>query len=110
MRAVQRGATSAGYDTLSQDQQPKMSSLGYVRTRLLAESLLIGKFDVDAEVRLRAFHPSSGLSIRYQTGGKSNGVTRTVNAHKTFHRYAPIGKPLCYRWHDNYMPYSRVSE
>src|SRR5690625_595215 len=82
-------STGPGYDTLPQDQQPQSSSLGYVRTRLRAESLLIGKFDVDAEVRLRAFYPKTGLSIRYQTGGKTNGVTRTVNAHKKVHRYAP---------------------
>jgi len=82
-------STGAGYDTLPQDQQPQRASQGHVRTRLRAESLLIGKFDVDEEVRLRAFYPKPGLSIRYQTGGKTNGVTRTVNAHKKVHRYAP---------------------
>ena len=82
-------ASAAGYSTLPADQQPEPPFHGELRTRLRAESMLIGKFDVDAEVRLRAFYPSSGLSIRYQTGGKTNGVTRTVNAHKKVRRYAP---------------------
>lgn len=82
-------ATSAGYAALPKDQQHQETLPGSVRTRVRAESVLIGKFDVDAEVRLRAFYPKSGVSIRYQTGGKANGVTRTVNAYKRVRRYAP---------------------
>lgn len=88
---AQRSAwsTNAGYKTLPQDQQPEDTELGSVRTRLRAESLLIGKFDVDKEVRLRAFYPEADFSIRYQTGGKTNGISRTVSAHKKVRRYAP---------------------
>lgn len=82
-------ATPAGYGVLPKDQQPQRPLPEYVRSRVRAESVLIGKFDVDAEVRLRAFYPKNGVSIRYQTGGKSNGITRTVNAHKRVRRYAP---------------------
>lgn len=82
-------ATAAGLAVLPQDQQPELPGIGHIYARVKAESVLIGKFDVDEEVRLRAFYPRQGLSIRYQTGGKSNGITRTVNAHKRVHPHAP---------------------
>src|SRR5699024_1323477 len=44
-------ASEVGYSTLPADQQPEPPFHGELRTRLRAESMLIGKFDVDAEVR-----------------------------------------------------------
>lgn len=78
-------ATPGGREVLPRDQQPDIAGLGRIRHRISAESVLIGKFDVDKEVRLRAFYPNHGLSIRYQTGGQRNGITQTVNAHKRIH-------------------------
>lgn len=85
-------ATPAGLDVLPADQHHKEPS-GHTRARVRAESVLIGKFDVQQEVRLRAFYPDAGLSIRYQTGGKNNGVIRTVNAYKKVQPHAPALMP-----------------
>lgn len=89
-------ATKAGYAVLPADQQHADSIHGSSRSRVRAESVLIGKFDVDSEVRLRAFYPRQKLSIRYQTGGQRNGITRTVNAHKRIHPHAPELMPTVY--------------
>ncbi|WP_043055959.1 phosphotransferase [Enteractinococcus helveticum] len=78
------------------DQQHELPGHGKTRARVRAESLLIGKFDVEEEVRLRAFYPDKGLSVRYQTGGKRNGITRTVDAHDKVHPYAPELMPTIY--------------
>lgn len=82
-------ATPAGLAVLPADQQPELPGLGHVHKRISAESLLIGKFDVETEVRLRAFYPKNSLSVRYQTGGDRNGVIRTVKAHTLVHPHAP---------------------
>lgn len=89
-------ATPAGANALPSDQQHKAPGEGQVRARVGAESLLIGKFDVQAEVRLRAFYPAQKLSIRYQTGGKDNGVLRTFNAYKQVAPHAPNLMPRIY--------------
>lgn len=48
-----------------------------------AEAVLLGKFDVGHEVRLRAFYPDPGLTQRYQAGGARNGVDRSLTAWAT---------------------------
>lgn len=47
-----------------------------------ASAVLIGKFDVQREIRLRAFYPERQETSRFQAGGKNNGVHRTVAAHR----------------------------
>lgn len=89
-------ATEAGFDVLPIDQQHELPGHGETRARVRAESVLIGKFDVEEEVRLRSFYPDKGLSVRYQTGGKRNGITRTVDAHEKVHPYAPELMPTVY--------------
>ncbi|MFD6814895.1 phosphotransferase [Enteractinococcus coprophilus] len=89
-------ATEAGFDVLPIDQQHELPAHGEIRSRVRAESVLIGKFDVEAEVRLRAFYPDKALSVRYQTGGERNGITRTVKAHEKVHPYAPELMPTIY--------------
>lgn len=89
-------ATSAGLEVLPRDQQPQLPGMGNIRERVRAESVLIGKFDVDAEVRLRAFYTDRGLSLRYQTGGQRNGITQTVKAHDLVHPHAPNLMPRVY--------------
>ena len=88
-------ATPAGLDVLPLDQQHE-APIGHTRARVRAESVLIGKFDVQQEVRLRAFYPKDGTSIRYQTGGKNNGVIRTVNAYNNVRHHAPDLMPVVY--------------
>src|SRR5690625_7201855 len=61
-------ATCAGYGVLPKDQQPQRPLPEHVRSRVRAESVLIGKFDVDAEVRLRAFYPKNGRSEERRVG------------------------------------------
>lgn len=82
-------ATSAGLDVLPKDQQPELPPIGTIRGRVRADAVLIGKFDVDKEVRLRAFYSDQGFSVRYQTGGQHNGIIRTVQAHDLVHPHAP---------------------
>lgn len=82
-------ATPAGLDALPLDQRPELAGIGSIRGRSRADALLIGKFDVDTEVRLRSFYSDNGLCVRYQTGGQRNGVTRTVKAHGMVHPHAP---------------------
>lgn len=82
-------STPAGLAVLPRDQQPDLPGVGVIRERVRAESVLIGKFDVDAEVRLRSFYPGPRLSVRYQTGGERNGIIRTVRAHNLVHPHAP---------------------
>lgn len=89
-------ATPDGLDVLPIDQQHDLPAHGHTRARVRAESVLIGKFDVEAEVRLRAFYPKQGLSIRYQTGGQRNGIIQTVNAHNRVHPHAPDLMPTVY--------------
>lgn len=57
--------------------------------RVGAESLVVGKFDVKDEVRLRAFYPSMGLTMRYQAGGPRSGVGRIVRANEAVQAHAP---------------------
>src|SRR5699024_1327930 len=45
-----------------------------------AEVVKIGKFDVDRQVRLRAFYTDLGLSVRCQAAGPGSSVERTVAA------------------------------
>lgn len=89
-------STPVGLESLPADQQHALPGTGRVRARVRAESVLIGKFDVQAEVRLRAFYPHNGLSIRYQTGGNNNGIIRTVNAFEKVREYAPHLMPTVY--------------
>ncbi len=60
-----------------------------------ADLLRIGKFDVDTEVRLRAFYATAGLSIRLQAnaGREASGVARTVRAHEQVSRHVPALMP-----------------
>ena len=89
-------ATEAGLNVLPRDQQHELPGHGETRARVQAESVLIGKFDVEKEVRLRAFYPDRTLSVRYQTGGERNGITRNVKAHEKVHPYAPELMPTIY--------------
>ena len=89
-------ASPEGLASLPQDQQHKLPADGKARGRVRAESLLVGKFDVQAEVRLRAFYPDQGLSVRYQTGGPNNGVLRTFNAYENVAPHAPALMPKIY--------------
>ena len=88
-------ATADGLNVLPEDQQHETSS-ARLRARVRAESVLIGKFDVQKEVRLRAFYPNNGISTRYQTGGKNNGVIRTVRAFEKVRDHAPALMPEVY--------------
>lgn len=89
-------ASTQGFDILPRDQQHESSTVGSLKARVAAESVLIGKFDVDREVRLRAFYPAKAVSIRYQTGGDRNGIARTVDARKKVAPYAPHLMPTIY--------------
>lgn len=82
-------ATTPGFLALPSEHQNDQGDRGRIRERVSAEAILIGKFDVDHEVRLRSFYPHEEITLRYQTGGERNGVTRTVKAHKAVHDFAP---------------------
>lgn len=64
-----------------------------VTDRLLAQAradaVAIGKFDIEREVRLRAFYQAAGLSIRFQSGGPKNGISQTLRAYEQVARHAP---------------------
>lgn len=65
---------------------------GTVRARVGAEAVLVGKFDVHREVRLRAFYPQRGVTQRYQTGtgtGPRHGVERIVDAWRSVSPHDP---------------------
>lgn len=65
------------------------------RARVGADLIRIGKFDVDAEVRLRAFYLDSRRTVRFQAGGQRNGVERSLFAHQYLVQYAPdLGPPV----------------
>ena len=89
-------ATEEGFDALPRDQQHELPGHGKTIARVRAESILIGKFDVEKEIRLRAFYPAKNLSVRYQTGGKRNSITRTVDAYNKVRPYAPELMPTIY--------------
>ena len=81
---------------LPEDQQHKDVISGSTRARVRAEAVLIGKFDVQSEVRLRAFYPTTNSTIRYQAGGPNNGIVRTVTAYNHVKDYAPSLMPKVY--------------
>lgn len=89
-------STQEGLEVLPRDQQHQWPGQGQTRARVRADAVLIGKFDVQAEVRLRAFYPQNDRSIRYQAGGKDNGILRTVNAHDKVRHFAPKLMPTIY--------------
>src|SRR5699024_8903956 len=89
-------ASVSGHRALPSNSRHDQSEPGLIKERVSAESALIGKFDVDSEVRLRAFYPSKNLTLRYQKGGHRNGVDRTVQAYKAVHAHAPTLMPKIY--------------
>lgn len=54
-----------------------------------ADGVLIGKFDVGHEVRMRAFYLDDGLTARFQSGGKVNGISRSLEAFRALARQQP---------------------
>lgn len=89
-------ATPAGAAMLPDDQRYEEEVPSSTRARVRAEAVLIGKFDVQSEVRLRAFYPATNSTIRYQAGGPNNGIIRTVTAYNHVKDYAPDLMPAVY--------------
>jgi hypothetical protein len=60
-------------------------------SRTRARLVRIGKFDVDAITRLRAFYPQRGLALRLQGArvGEDSGVDRELTARRTVAEHAP---------------------
>src|SRR5690625_466728 len=61
--------------------RPRAELTDRLLTATRADVVAIGKFDVEREVRLRAFYERTGLSLRYQSGGAKSGIARTLSAH-----------------------------
>lgn len=60
-----------------------------VRSKVAAALVRVGKLDTEREVRLRAFYPEAGVTLRLQAGGQPNGVDRTLHAYALVHEHAP---------------------
>mgnify|MGYP001329846358 FL=1 len=69
--------------------RPRAELTDRLLTATRADVVAIGKFDVEREVRLRAFYERTGLSLRYQSGGPKSGIARTLSAHEHVVRHAP---------------------
>lgn len=70
--------------------RPGGAATGWAVAAVGAEAVQIGKFDVEEEVRLRAFYTRAGLSVRYQGGGRRrSGIERTLAAFSQVQRHAP---------------------
>lgn len=67
--------------------RPKGAPTEQLQARVNADLIRIGKFDVDREVRLRAFYPKHRQTIRFQAGGLRNGVTRSLDAYRYISKY-----------------------
>lgn len=64
-----------------------------VWSRTRARLVRVGKFDVDAVTRLRAFYPERGLALRLQGAGENSGVHRELTARRTVAEHAPYLAP-----------------
>lgn len=91
LRHSGRKAWAAQTDTgsLPPGVRPEPTDGHPVRAAVRADAVVIGKFDVAREVRLRSFYTEPGLTVRFQAGGRPNGVSRTVLAHRAVTPHDP---------------------
>lgn len=87
-------ATPAGHKAIRRRSTASVDEYDFrAPTWCTADGVLIGKFDVAREVRLRAFYVDPGLTAKFQSGGKKNGVTRSVDGFLTLARHEPTLMP-----------------
>src|SRR5690625_2382722 len=73
--------------------EPKLEPTGRIWSRAAADVVMLGKFDVERDVRLRAFYVRQGLSLRLQGGGPRSGIERTLQAWSQVRLHAPSLMP-----------------
>lgn len=87
------GRTAVGENALSMTIpkaiRPRRPTTHVLGGKAAADVITIGKFDVDREVRLRAFYLEPGLSLRLQSGGTRNGIDRSLAAYAEVRKHAP---------------------
>lgn len=73
--------------------RPKGPAGDHLSAPASADLVRIGKFDIDRQVRLRAFYIDARQSVRFQAGGPHDGVRRSLFAYRYLSKYAPELSP-----------------
>lgn len=73
------------------DWDPEQDSVGTVRARVDADLLVLAKFDLSEQVKLRAAYGSARrtVAVQPQRRNGSCGITNTLRSHEIVGRYAP---------------------
>jgi len=90
-RSAVRGEQAHG--SLPAVLEPKQDPTATIRSRAAAVVVKLGKFDVERDVRLRAFYVPEGLSVRLQGGGPKSGIERILQAWSQVRIHAPSLMP-----------------